>query len=101
MARNVIISKIAERRLENLFEFLLDNWSVKVKNDFIIKLEKCVTIIRKQPESFPSSEKEQGLRKCVITKHTTLFYRFDEKSIKIVTLFDSRQNPKKLNQDIK
>ena len=101
MARIVIISKLAERKLENLFEFSTSNWSVTVKNDFIIKLNKYVSIIRKQPESFPSSEKEKGLRKCVITKQTTLFYRFDEKSIKIVTLFDTRQNPKKLDQDIK
>ena len=101
MVRKVIISKLAERKLENLFEFLVTNWSVNVKNDFIFKLDKYVSIIKKQPESFPSSEKEKGLRKCVVTKQTTLFYRFDEKSIKIVTIFDTRQNPKKLIQDTK
>ena len=101
MVRNVIISKLAERKLETLFEFLTANWSIKVKNDFIIKLDKYVSIIKTQPESFPSSEKDKGLRKCVITKQTTLFYRFDEKSIKIVTIFDTRQNPKKLIQDVK
>ena len=101
MVRTVIISKLAERKLEKLFEFLITNWSIKVKTDFIRKLDKYISIIKEQPESFPSSVQEKGLRKCVITKQTTLFYRFDEKRIKIVTIFDTRQNPNKLNQDIK
>ncbi len=58
-------------------------------------------MIREQPESFPSSDKIKGLRKCVITKQTTLFYKFDKKQIKIVTIFDTRQNPKKLKSDIR
>ena len=95
MSRNVIISKLAERKLEQLFEYLTQKWSIKVKNDFIKKLDKSISLIKEQPESFPSSEKSKGLRKCVITKQTTLFYRFNKEKIKIVTLFDTRQNPKK------
>jgi len=68
MSRKVIISQIAEKRLEILFEYLLDAWSYKVKTDFINKLDENIQIIKNQPESFPESEKECGLRKCVITK---------------------------------
>ena len=101
MNRTVVISKLAERKLEKLFEYLTLNWSIKVKNEFITKLDKNISLIKEQPESFPLSEKGKGLRKCVITKQTILFYRFDKEKIKIVTLFDSRQNPKKLNPDLK
>jgi len=100
MSRTVIISKTAEKKLEKLFSYLIAKWSVKVKNEFIQKLNKNIELIKKQPNSFPESEKENGLRKCVITKQTTLYYRFDSKTIKVVTLFDTRQHPNKLNKDI-
>lgn len=101
MRRTVIISKLAERKLITLFEYLVEKWSVKVKNDLIVKIDKTIDIIRSQPECFPASEKEKGLRKCVLTKQTTMFYRFDEKQIKVVTIFDTRQSPDKLKPEIK
>lgn len=52
------------------------------------------------PESFPASEKDKSLRKCLITKQTTLYFRFDDKEIKIPTIFDNRQDPEKLNTEI-
>ena len=100
MSRKVIISQIAEKRLEILFEYLLDAWSYKVKTDFINKLDENIQIIKNQPESFPESEKESGLRKCVITKQTTLYYEFNNKEIHILSLFDTRQDPKKLKKDL-
>jgi plasmid stabilization system protein ParE len=101
MSRNVIVSKLAEEKLEILFEYLIKKWSIKVKNDFITKLDQSLSVIKEYPESFPESEKEKGLRKCVITKQTSLYYRFDKTQIKIITIFDTRQNPNKLNPEIK
>ena len=96
--RKVKISKTAESKLEKLFDYLLAKWSLKVKNEFIEKLDKKIKIIKNQPESFPESERKKGLRKCVITKQTTLFYRFDAKAINIIAIFDTRQNPKRLKK---
>ncbi len=75
-------------------------WSVKVKTDFVEKLDSSIEIIKNQPELFPESKKGKGLRKCVITKQTTLYYRYNSKRINIVTLFDTRQNPNKLDKEI-
>jgi len=100
MSRKVIITKTAENKLNKLFEYLLTEWNQKVKSDFIKKLDKNIETIQKTPEIFPESENKIGLYKCVITKQTTLFYRFNSKRIVIVTIFDTRQNPKKLLKDI-
>jgi len=96
MSRTVIITKTAEKKLEKLFMYLLENWSTKVKSDFVKKLDKNINIIKSNPESFTQSEKNKGMSKCVITKQTTLFYRYTPETITIVTIFDTRQNPKKL-----
>lgn len=100
MSRKVFLSKTAEKKLDKLFEYLITEWSVKVKTDFVEKLDSSIEIIKNQPEMFPESKKGEGLRKCVITKQTILYYRYNSKRINIVTLFDTRQNPKKLDKEI-
>lgn len=94
------MSKTAKRKLEKLFDHLIEQWSLKVKNEFVIKLDDCIEIIKQQPGIFPESLKRKGLRRCVVTKQTTLYYRFNSKRINLVTIFDTRQNPKKLNKEI-
>lgn len=100
MSRKVVISKTAKRKLEKLFEYLIKEWSVKVKKDFVEKLDSSIEIIKNQPEIFPESKKGKSLRKCVVTKQTAIYYRYNSKRINIVTLFDTRQDPSKLDKEI-
>lgn len=100
MIRTIIISKTAKRKINNLFEYLIENWNLKVKSDFVKKLDRSINIIQLNPESFPVSKNKIGLHKCVVAKQTTLFYRFNSKRIVIVTIFDTRQNPNKLYKDL-
>jgi plasmid stabilization system protein ParE len=99
MKREIRLSKRAAKKLDNLLVFLEKEWSVKVKHDFIHKLDNSLKQIKEFPESFPESEKIKGLRKCVVTKQTTVFYNFTDNAINIVTIFDNRQNPQKLIND--
>jgi plasmid stabilization system protein ParE len=66
-----------------------------------MKLDKSLEQIQKLPDSFPESEKIRGLRKCVLTKQTTLFYKYSETTIDVITIFDNRQNPKSLKKETK
>lgn len=100
MCRIVIVSKTAENKLEVLFEYLLKKWSFKVKSEFVKKLDRNIEIIKNNPEGFPESENKPGLHKCVITKQTTLYYRYDDDKIIIVTLFDTRQNLGDLKKEL-
>ena len=83
-----------------LFSYLTENWSVTVKKEFIEKLDSSIFTIQNQPNIFPESKKGKGLKKCVITKQTTLYYRYNSKQINVVAIFDTRQNPKKLKREI-
>jgi plasmid stabilization system protein ParE len=99
---NVFLSELAEFKLLKLSDYLLENWNLKVRNDFIQKLTAKIEQIAKQPESCPQSSDFKGLYKCVVTKQTTFYYRinFIENEIEIITVFDTRQNPDKLEKDI-
>jgi hypothetical protein len=45
---------------------------------------------------FAESKVLNGLRKSVLTPQTSIYYRLNNNEIQIVTLFDNRQNPEKL-----
>lgn len=98
----VYLSKQAESKLLNLTAYLLQKWGLKVKKDFVQKLTKRINQIALHPESCPLSAEFKGLYKGMISKQTTFYYRvdFDLKEIEIITIFDTRQNPDKLSQEI-
>jgi len=98
----VFLSELAETKLLKLSEYLLENWNLKTRDKFISKLTEKIEQISRNPESCPKSSEFKNLYKCVISKHTTFYYRvnFDKKEIEIITIFDNRQNPEKLKKDI-
>ena len=98
--RKIVLSKRASNRLEKLLEYLELEWSLKVKNEFIKKLDKSLTQIQKFPESCPQTDFVKGLHMFVVTKQTSIFYRFDKQTITILTIFDNRMNPNRLKIEI-
>jgi plasmid stabilization system protein ParE len=93
----VKLSKRTTKKLNQLLEYLENEWSEKVKIDFIDKLERKLNLIQSNPESFQKSDIVKGLHQCVISSQTTIYYRYDKGFVYIVTLFDNRQNPQKIN----
>ena len=96
MTRKVIWSPAAEKDLENVLDYLHSKWNNRVLSRFINKIDDCVGVIIEDPKIFPVINQELGIRKCVVTMHNTLYYRESGSSIQIIRLFDSRQDPKKL-----
>lgn len=98
--RKVILTKKAGKKLDKLLDYLETEWSPKVKNDFISKMDRAVSHLKKYPHSNEESGLRKGLYKCVVTKQTTLFYRYDESSVNIVNIFDNRMNPNRLKREL-
>lgn len=86
----------ATKDLENIIHYLETNWSEKEIQNFNIKLNKAISLIAARPKLFRATNYRKSLRKCVLTKQTTLYYQEIDSVIYIVTLFDNRQNPAKL-----
>ena len=99
--REIVLSKRASNKLERLLEYLELEWSPKAKKDFIKKLDKSLQQIQKYPEVCVKTDVVKGLYMLVLTKQTSLFYRFDSKRIEIVTIFDNRMDPKKLKRELR
>ena len=99
----VYLSELAEEKLLKLSDYLLENWSIKIRDKFIEILTKKIKQISNLPESCPQSLDYKGLYKCTVTKQTTFYYRinFNKREIEIITIFDTRQKLEKLDSDLK
>ena len=96
--RKIIITDKAKINIINIFDYLELKWNLKVKTKFAFKLNEMIKLIKINPDIFPISEKNKRLRKCVVTKQSTLYYSFNSNQIIIVSLFDTRQDPKKIKK---
>ncbi|MBY5957044.1 type II toxin-antitoxin system RelE/ParE family toxin [Membranicola marinus] len=101
MKRKIVLSNTAEKRLNNLLEYLEIAWSTKIKLNFLSKLEQRLEIVKDKPEIFPLSTVKKGLHKCVVTRQTTVYYTYDDQKVYVLTVFDNRQDPNKLKKDVK
>ena len=91
----VYLSKQAEFKLDLILIYLLEEWNLKVKDDFIALLREKIIQISTLPNSCPKSKVNKEIFKCVLTKRITLYYRINNNDVEIITFFDNRQNPKR------
>lgn len=80
--------------LQQALDYLEENWTERELRIFASKLEHTIEIISKSPEIFPSSIDKKEIRKAVVEEHNTLYYRFKNDRIEIVSLFSNLKNPK-------
>lgn len=89
-------SDTAAHDLQRIIDYLQHKWTEKEIRNFIRKLDSRLELISINPRLFPRTNKRKNVRRSVLTKHTVIYYETSTDTIKIVTLFDSRQDPKKL-----
>lgn len=96
MPKQIVWSPLAENDLANILEYLLENWNNKVSNEFIDLTQYTLEQISISPRQYPLIYKKKKIRKCVLTKHNTIFYRDTANQIDVLRIFDTRQNPHNL-----
>ena len=95
------LSSRSKKSLQKTGEYLLIKWDTKVLVKFIDKTKKVFDQIKDMPESFPEIEGLPGVRRSLITKHNSVYYRIikQNNTIQILDIIDTRQknkHPKKL-----
>jgi len=92
---SVVWSSLAENDFSNILDYLHCKWNNRVTNNFIDKIEYTIKQIQINPKLFPLIH-NNGIRRCVVTQHNTIFYRINNNTIEILRLYDTRQDPDKL-----
>jgi plasmid stabilization system protein ParE len=96
MPKPIIWSPLSESDFTSILDYLQNNWDNMVVQRFIEITAGIIVQISNHPRQFPLIHKKKKVRKCVLTKHNTIFYRERKDYIDILRIFDNRQDPKKL-----
>lgn len=92
----LVWSDEAIKNLKGIIGYLENNWTQKEIKKFVKLLDKQLALITNNPFLFAQSGHSKEIRKSVLSKQTTIYYRIDANDIRIITLFDNRQNPNKI-----
>ena len=81
-----------------VIEHLEKAWTEREIQDFIIEVDHLLEQIRQNPEMFEESRKKKNVRKGLVTKQNTLYYRVRprKKKLQLIVFWDNRQDPGKL-----
>lgn len=87
MDYKVFWTEEAVRNLEEIIDYLYSEWTEKEVANFKAKLSVKIDLISKNPKMFPVSDFQPRLRKAVLSKHTSIFYEFNNDIIYLAYLF--------------
>lgn len=91
----ILWTDLALKELESTIEYLMNNWSEKEVKTLALKIEETLELVSMNPNLFQSSEIKKDLRRVIIAKYNTMYYRIKGDTIEIISFFSNRQNPKK------
>ncbi|WP_439488668.1 type II toxin-antitoxin system RelE/ParE family toxin [Algoriphagus sp.] len=75
MALKVVWTDHALSELQSTFDYLEGNWTSKEIRKLVLKIEHTVELISKNPQLFQASSKGNGIRRAVVMRHNTMYYR--------------------------
>jgi plasmid stabilization system protein ParE len=96
MSKQIVWSPVSENDFSGILNYLNKNLGETVAAQFIDLTENFLTQISINPKQFPVIYKKKKIRKCVLTKHNTLYYRDSKFQIDILRIYDTRQDPNNL-----
>ncbi|MFN8428382.1 MAG: type II toxin-antitoxin system RelE/ParE family toxin [Spirosomataceae bacterium] len=96
MTKEVYWSDESKKDVNEIIEFIQYQWNQQIVSDFLDKIDHSIFQISKNPKTFPLINREFGIRKCVISKHNSIFYTEEDKKVYILRVFANRKDPEKL-----
>ncbi len=94
--RTVHWNKMARLDYYDNIEFLLLEWSEKDAQDFIDEVDKTEFILKQGNVDFQNTDMS-AIKRCVICKQITLFYKvLDKNNIEFLRFWNNYQNDDKL-----
>ena len=93
----ILWTAFALKELEITIEYLEENWTEKELRTLAESIEEKLALISQNPNLFQASDNKKNIRRVVIQTYNTLYYRFENEQIEIISFFSNRQNPKRRN----
>ena len=91
----ILWTDFALSELESTIEYLEENWTQKELRNLAVEIEETLNLLSHNPNLFQASDIKKEIRRVVVAKHNTLYYRLKNNTIEIISFFSNRQSPKK------
>ena len=95
MALELVWSKRASLKFDQINTYLIEEWGEQSAKQFIGKVFTFLEILSEFPEIGSIENKEKRIRGFTVVKQVNVFYRIKNDKIILLVFFDNRQNPKK------
>jgi plasmid stabilization system protein ParE len=94
----IIWSPRARITFLNILTYLENEWGENSVQNFISEVNDILMNVSRNTKMFVSARKNRYIRKGIITKHISLYYRIKQRKneIELLTFWDNRQDPKRL-----
>ena len=95
---NVSWTPRARRTYFEVIELLEKAWTERETQNFIYEVDHLLQQIKQYPEMFEESRKKKNIRKGLVTKQISLYYRVRprKRELQLIVFWDNRQDPGKL-----
>ena len=91
----ILWTENALAELEATIAFLETNWTEKELRNLAIEIEKAIDLLSRNPLLFQPSDLNLTVRRVVVAKKNTLYYRINDNTVEVLSFFSNRQNPNK------
>ena len=91
MKYKVVWSPRAQKKYIETLKNVKENWNIEVAEKVEKMIQTKISLLEQNKELCPIS-KFKRIRKCIISKQTSLVYRIKNDTIEIVTLIDNKAN---------
>jgi len=78
---------------EEILDYVVENFGLEKAAQVDLYFEEIISLISINPSLYPYSNKNRGLRRCVLNKQTSLYYRFSGGYIELVSFRGNMMNP--------
>lgn len=97
--KKTIWTPTARKSLQQTKDFLIELWNEQVADEFLNQLDYRIEQIQRNPELAPAF-KNSEIRQLLIHKSVSLFYKDDPEHLKLLLVWDNRQDPAQLIKKI-
>lgn len=95
MPYQIIVKKRFTNRVQKVLAYLEKEWSHKVAVEFLLKIDRRIELLARQPHIGVLSAKVKDTRGLLITRHNRLYYKIKDNNVIILNMYDTRIHPKK------
>jgi len=96
MSHSIVYSARAKSEYRNILIYVIEEFGVDTARKVDDLFDKVILQIADNPEMYPVFDKKRKIRKCVVSRQTSMFYKINKSVVEIISFRGNLMNPKTL-----